>query len=102
MATIIELMQPNKQIKTKAHVHKHRKSPLDYKKWSLHIFATLHMHLKQQVKIWQQKKSVHISIEINKEKAYPLGKIDVEFVESDMSSGEENFFNRRIDTLKNG
>lgn len=33
---------------------------------------------------------------------YPLAEVDVELIEGDMSSSDENFFNEGIDALKNG
>jgi hypothetical protein len=32
----------------------------------------------------------------------PLAKIDVKLIERNMSSGDENFFNERVNSLKNG
>ena len=38
---------------------------------------------------------------IYREKANPLAEVDVELVEGDMRSGDENFLDKRVDSLKN-
>lgn len=77
--------------------------PLDNEERSFNVLAALRSNRGRE-RWWEligngdgmnEKKMIY------REKANPLAEVDVELVEGDMRSGDENFLDKRVDSLKN-